>query len=148
MSLSGKLAALCAAHLFVCLSIVGATAQEADRTWTKYATDNNEVEYYFDKDTVARPDKDILHVWRRRVFPQRSPLNEIVALDEFNCRLQQYRALELHVTGRDGSTKITRKVGPWTTIWVGSPEEYFLDGVCKERPAAPESPGGKEKAPQ
>jgi hypothetical protein len=137
MSLSRKLAALCAAHFVFCLSIVGATAQEADRTWTKYATDNKEVEYSFDRDAVARPDKDILHVWRKRAFPQRSPMKEIVALDEFNCRLQQYRALELHVTGWDGNTRISNKVGPWTPIWADSPEEYFLDKVCKEKPPQP-----------
>jgi len=148
VSLPGKLAVLFAALVVVCLSIAGAAAQEADRTWTKYAGDGKGVEYYFDKDSVLRPDTDILRIWRKRVFPQRSSLKEIVALDEFNCRLQQYRALELHVAGQDGNTQVSRRVGPWTTIWVGSPEEYFLDGVCKEKPAAPESPGAKEKAPQ
>ena len=148
MNLSGKLVTLCAAHLVVCISIVCTGAQETDRTWTKYATDSKEVEYYFDKDAVARPDTDILHVWRKRVFPQRSPMKEILALDEFNCRLQQYRALELHVTGRDGSIQVTKRVGPWATIWVNSPEEYFLDKTCKEKPATPESSGEKEKAPQ
>ena len=148
MRLPGKLAALCAALLVVCLSMVGATAQEAHRAWTKYATDNREVEYYFDKDAVLRPDTDILHIWRKRVFPQRSPLKEIVALDEFNCRLQRYRALELHVTGQDGNTQVSRKVGPWTPIWADSPDEYFLDETCKKKPATPESPKEEEKARQ
>jgi hypothetical protein len=138
-----KLAALLLAHLIICMSALYLSAEEAERKWTSYGKDAQEIEYYYDKDAIARPSANIIQVWRKRVFPQRSAQRDIVALDEINCRLQKYRALELHVTTWDGSTQITKKPGPWGTIWSKSAEEYFLDTHCKEPAANPSQEQGK-----
>jgi hypothetical protein len=142
-----KLAALLLAHLIICMSALYLSADEAERKWTSYGKDLQEIEYFFDKDAIARPAANIIQVWRKRVFPQRSAQREIVALDEINCRLQKFRALELHVTAWDGSTKISNKLGPWATIWSKSAEEHFLDTVCKE-PAAKASQEQEKTSPK
>jgi hypothetical protein len=132
-----KLAALLLACLVMCMSALYLSAEEVERKWTSYWKDTQDVEYFYDKDAIERPSANILQVWRKRVFPQRAAQREIVALDEINCRLQQHWALELQVTAWDGTTRITKKLGPAATIWPNSPEEYFLDTICKEPVAKP-----------
>ena len=72
------------------------------RNWEYYAKDNNGVTHYMDKSAISYPSKYIIHVWRRRVFPEaapgsksvRSSHKEIIAYDEMNCKTEKYRALE------------------------------------------------------
>jgi hypothetical protein len=145
MRLPKKLAILFLAQFIICTGMLCASAQETQRKWTSYAKDYHEVEYFYDKDAVTRVSKYVIQVWRKRVFPAKSPQKEIVALDEINCRLQKYRSLELYVTAWDGSTKISKRPGVWATIWAKSAEEYHLDTDCKELAGKPFQE--QEKAP-
>ncbi len=138
MKLYMKLTILFLGHLILCTSFGYASAQEPERKWTDYRKDTMDVEYYYDQEAILRPSKNVIQVWRKRVFPPSQHQKEIVTLDEINCRSQQYRTLELRVIRWDGTIQTSSKPAGWQKIWAGSPEEYFLDEVCKEKPKSPE----------
>ncbi len=106
-------------------------SDEAGRKWTSYTEDDNGVEYFYDKDTIAHPSKDLVQMWRKREFPSGASQKEIVTLDEIDCRGARYRSLELRVTHRDGTIQTFNKVAPWATIYVDSAEEYLMNEHCK-----------------
>ncbi len=138
MKLYIKLTILFLVHLILCMSFGYASAQEPERKWTNYRKDTMDVEYYYDQEAVLRPSKNVIQVWRKRVFPTREHQKEIVTFDEINCRLQQYRTLELRVIRWDDTIQTSSKPTPWQKIWAGSSEEYLLDEVCMEKPKPPE----------
>lgn len=111
--------------------VVQAQSRETEVKWEKYDTDENGVEYYYDKRSLSFPKTDILRVWRQRVFPTGASYREIITLDEVDCNKQKYRTLEMRVTARDGSVQGFKKVSEWSYIYVGMPEDYFLQDHCK-----------------
>jgi hypothetical protein len=115
--------------LFGCI-FLSAHAEETERKWTSYAEDEKGVKYFFDKEAMSGPTAEVIKVWKRRVFPRKSAQQEIITLDEINCRKQQYRTVELHVKNWDNSTEEFKKPSRWITIYRGYPEEYFLEEFC------------------
>jgi hypothetical protein len=119
----------------------GSTIEWGERNWEFYQKDNGGVSYYFDKGTIAFPSKNVMHVWRKREFPQEKPgagrissnMKEIVAFDEFDCREGQYRSLEVQGLKWDGtSTEVFRKPSPWSLIYEGTADDYFLNTYCSQ----------------
>ncbi|OPY64503.1 MAG: hypothetical protein A4E57_03525 [Syntrophorhabdaceae bacterium PtaU1.Bin034] len=119
-----------------------AKEEEREKKWEEYATDGARVVYYLDKEGMTFPSKNMVQVWRKRVFPQRSPQKEIISLDVIDCVKQKYRSLIVQGVQWDGSSETWRKPSPWTTIHGDTAEEYILDHFCKEA----ESPEKTEKA--
>ncbi len=107
-----------------------------ERQWENYAEDRGGVLFYFERESVTYPSKDIIHVWRKRVFPGRSSSQkEIVSLDEINCKTEKYRSLELQgVNWDDTTTVIYKRPTPWNTIYTDTADEYFLDNFCRRTP--------------
>ena len=106
-------------------------SDETGRKWTSYAEDGNGIEYFYDKDTIAHPSKDLVRMWRKREFPSRAAQKEIVTLDEIDCRGARYRSVELRVTDRDGTIRTFDKVSPWAKIYEDSAEDYLMGKYCK-----------------
>ncbi len=106
-------------------------SDETGRIWTSYTKDDNRVEYFYDKDTIAHPSKDLVRMWRKREFPSGASQKEIVTFDEIDCRGARYHSLELRVTYRDGTIQTFNKVTPWARIYVDSAEEYLMNEHCK-----------------
>ncbi len=101
------------------------------RKWTSYGKDGDGIGYFYDKDAITRPSKDLVRVWRKREFPSGVRQKEIVTLDEIDCRGARYRSVNLRVTYRDGTTQAFDKATPWTKIYVDSAEEYLMGEYCK-----------------
>ena len=112
-----------------------------ERTWELYEKDYGGVSYYLDKGAVSYPSRNMIHLWRKRVFPGKeqtaghiaSSHKEIVTFDEFDCRNNQYRSLELQGVNWDGTaTEIFRRPSPWGPAYQGTAEEYVMDTFCGE----------------
>ena len=133
MKLSKRLIILLLVHCVVCASaLYSGAAEEPERKGTSYMRDREGgVEYFYDKEALMKPSKDLIQVWRRRAFPAGAIQKEIVTLDEIDCRGGRYRALELHVTYRDGTTKSYDRVGPWAKVYENSAEDYLMEEDCK-----------------
>ena len=133
MKLSRRLVLLLLVHCIVCASaLYSGAADEPERKWTSYMRDREtRVEYFYDKEALVKPSKELIQVWRRRVFPTGASQKEIVTLDEIDCRKARYRSLELSVTYWDGTTKAYDKVSPWSNVYANSVEEFLMDEHCK-----------------
>jgi hypothetical protein len=117
-----------------------------ERKWEQYGKDNSGITYYFDKSAITYPKKHIIHVWRKRVFPEavvgvstvRSSHKEIVAYDEMNCKTENYRALESQGLNWDGTTtQIFTRPTPWTPAFNDTADDRMLLNFCKEAAKAP-----------
>jgi hypothetical protein len=107
-------------------------SDEAGRQWTNYDEDRDRVQYFYDRDSITHPSKDLIQMWRKREFPSGASQKEIVTLDQIDCHgAARYRSIELRVTYRDGTTQTFNKVTPWAKIYVGSAEEYLMNEHCK-----------------
>jgi hypothetical protein len=111
------------------------------RNWEYYAEENNGVTYYLDKSTISYPSKNIIHVWRRRVFPEaapgtravRSSHKELIGYDEMNCVTEKYRTLESQGVNWDGTTTaIFTRPTPWMTIYNDTADDRVRENYCKE----------------
>ncbi len=133
MKLSNRLMILFLVHCVVCTSaLYSRAAEEPERKWTSYMRDRElGVEYFYDKEALVKPSKDLFQVWRKRVFPAGAAQKEIVTFDEMDCRGPRYRALELSVTYWDGTTKRYDRVGQWANVYTNSVEEFLMDEHCK-----------------
>jgi hypothetical protein len=100
------------------------------RTWTQYFRNDDGVEWFLDEGSL-KLSGSVIELWRKTVFPRWAFQNEIVTLDEINCRQQRYRTRELRVTLWDGKTQTSDKVTPWANIYSASPEEYLMGEHCK-----------------
>jgi hypothetical protein len=137
-----------------CIICAGAlhsgAAEEPERKWTSYMKDRGaNVEYLYDKEELTKPSKNLMQVWRKRVFPAGATQKEIVTLDEIDCHQARYRALRLRVTYWDGTVKAWDKVNPWAKVYANSPEEYLMDEHCQETGPenADKSVGSEKKVP-
>jgi hypothetical protein len=101
-----------------------------ERKWTEIMKTANDVDHFYDKDSIVRQEKNIIQVWRRQVYPRRLPQQERISLDEIDCKREKYRSVEVHVKYWDNTTEEFKKVSPWATIWRGYPEEFFLEKHC------------------
>jgi hypothetical protein len=106
-------------------------SDEAGRKWTSYAEDGNGIQYFYDKDTIAHPSKELVRLWRRRQFPSGAGQKEIVSLDEIDCRGARHRSVELRVTYRDGTIRTFDKITPWAKVYEDSAEDYLMKEQCK-----------------
>jgi len=117
----------------------GSAFEWGERKWELYMKDNGGVSYYFDKGSVTFPSKNVVHVWRKREFPEgtagarhtSSNMKEITSIDEFDCSEGRYRSLEVVGLKWDGTTtEVFRKPTPWGAVYQGTAEDYFLDNYC------------------
>ena len=133
IGLTRKLIVLLLMHSILCLSaLYSSAAEQTERKWFSYGRDRNTgVEYFYEKETLTKPSKNLIQMWRRRVFPSGAAQKEIVTFDEIDCVEVRYRSLELSVTYTDGSTKRFEKVAPWAKVYANSVEEYLMDEHCK-----------------
>ncbi len=111
-------------------------AEWGPRTWEMYAKDRNGITNYVDKIAITYPSKGVIHVWRRKVFPEkegiRSSHKEIITYDEVNCEAGKYRSLETQLVNWDGTTTdIFRKPTPWTTVFEATVDDLLLHDYCK-----------------
>jgi hypothetical protein len=125
--------------------VVTSNIQWGERKWEVYGKDNNGTTHYLDKSSISYPAKSMIHVWRRRVFPQptagirevRSSHKEIVALDEMDCKGEKYRSLESQGINWDGTpTVVWKKPTPWTPIYDDSADDRILRDYCKQAAGA------------
>jgi hypothetical protein len=133
MNLLKIFAILLLMHCIICMSApcFGA-AEPPERKWTSYARDRDTgVEYFYDMEALLKPSKDLIQMWRKRVFPAGAAQKEIVTFDEIDCRKGRYRSLELSVTYRDGTAQRFDKVAPWADVYANTAEEYLMDEHCK-----------------
>ena len=131
MNWTGKALFLTAVGI-LCAIGCAAYAAEGDRKWEEYAKDRQGATFYYDRESIAYPSPGVIKVWRKRGFPVRSSLKEIVSLDEIDCFKQKYRSVQLQVVQWDDTSETFNKIAEWSTIYGGSPEEYLLDTACKE----------------
>ncbi len=117
------------------------TIEWGERKWELYQKDNGGVSYYLDKGAISFPSRNMIHLWRKRVFPGKEQMaghigsshKEIIAFDEFDCRNDQYRSLELQAVNWDGTaTEIFRRPSPWGPAYQGTADEYIMDNYCGE----------------
>ena len=101
------------------------------RTWTRYFANDDGLEWFLDEGPPLQPSRDVVQMWRKRVFPSWAFQKEIVTLDDLDCRGARYRTCELRVTYWDGKTQTSDKVTPWANVFSISPEEYLMDEYCK-----------------
>jgi hypothetical protein len=118
--------------------VLPSPAEWKDRKWENYAQDKSGVTYFFEKQTILYPAKNIIHVWRKRNLAAGARgLKEITSYDEIDCKNERYRTLELQGINTDGTkTDIFRKPSPWSAIFLESADEYFLNNFCKEAATA------------
>jgi hypothetical protein len=133
IKLSKTLAVLLLAQVVVCMSTVySSAAEEPERKWISYMrNEDTSLEYFYDKDALVKTSKNVLQVWRKRVFAPGSAQKEIVTFDQIDCREAEYRSLQLSVTYWDGTAKTFDKVSPWAHVYTNSAEEYLMDQHCK-----------------
>jgi hypothetical protein len=107
-----------------------------ERKWESYAEDKGGVQYLFERESLDHTTKDLIYVWRKRIFAGKSSSQkEITSFDEIDCRTQKYRSLELQgVNWDDTTTIIYKRPTPWNTIFGDTPDEYFLDNFCRKTP--------------
>jgi hypothetical protein len=110
------------------------TIEWKERNWESYGKDRNGVDYLFERDSASYPARGIVRVWRKRIFSAKTTSHqEIASFDEFNCRSERFRTLELQATKWDGTlTEVYRKPGSWVTVYANTPDEYFLINLCPE----------------
>jgi len=101
------------------------------RTWTRYFANDDGLEWFLDEGPPLQPSRDVVQMWRKRVFPSWAFQKEIVTLDDLDCREARYRTRELRVTYWDGKTQTSDKVTPWANVFSSSPEEYLMNEYCK-----------------
>ena len=106
-------------------------SDEAGRKWASYWKNDQGVESFWDEESLLRPRKGLIQIWRKRAFPSGSAQKEIAARDEINCREAQWRTLELRVTNWDGTTRTSDKATAWGNVYANSAEEYLMDQHCK-----------------
>jgi hypothetical protein len=112
-----------------------------ERKWEQYGKDNNGTTHYFDKSAITYPSKGIIHVWRKRTFPEavpgsgnvKSSHKEIITYDEMNCKTEEYRALESQGINWDGTaTRIFTRPTPWNPVFNDTADDTILRNYCKE----------------
>lgn len=108
------------------------TIEWKEREWEVYAEERG-VTYYFEKESITYPRKNIVHVWRKREFrPKISSHKAITAFDEFDCRDEKYRSLQVQgVNWDDTTTPIYQRPAPWTPIDIDEPDYHFIVHYCK-----------------
>ena len=65
---------------------VSPSAVEDGRKWTRYMTDDNDIRYFCDEETITQPSKNTVQMWRKREFPAGSAQRQIVTYDEIDCK--------------------------------------------------------------
>ena len=113
-----------------------------ERKWEQYAEDRAGTIYYFEKESISYPAKNIIHLWRKRVMgPGGGGMKEITSYDELDCRTEKFRTLELQAINPNGTTtEIFRRPSPWNTVYQQSADEYILNNFCKEAAKAENTP--------
>jgi hypothetical protein len=101
------------------------------RTWTRYFANDDGLEWFLDEGAPLQPSRDVVQMWRKRLFPSWAFQKEIVTLDDLDCREARYRTHELRVTYWDGKTQTSEKVTPWANVLSSGPEEYLMNEYCK-----------------
>jgi hypothetical protein len=104
-----------------------------ERKWESYAEDNGGVQYFFERESLDHTTKDLIYVWRKRIFPGKSSSQkEITSFDEIDCRTEKYRSLELQGLNWDDTTTIIyKRPTPWTPIFTDTPDYYFFNNFCR-----------------
>jgi hypothetical protein len=104
----------------------------AGRTWVLYFRNDDGARWYLGQSELSQQSPgDVIALRRKRVFPSWALQQEIVTLDELDCREAQYRTRELRVTYWDGASQTSGKITPWAHIFSNSPEQYLMDTECK-----------------
>ena len=105
-----------------------------ERKWENYAEDKGGNVYHFERDTLTFPAKGIIHVWRKRQLAGSAQgLKEITSFDEIDCKTEKFRTLELQgLDSKDTLTAIFKKPSPWTPIFQGSADDYFIIKFCRD----------------
>jgi hypothetical protein len=108
------------------------TVEWKDRRWESYA-DERGVQYYFEKESISYPKKDTMLVWRKRIFPGKmSSHKEIVSLDEFDCREEKVRSLQVQgLNWDDTTTPIYQRPTPWAIVYTNTADDYFVLNYCR-----------------
>jgi hypothetical protein len=103
-----------------------------DRKWESYA-EERDVTYYFEKESISYPAKDLVHVWRKRIFSAKSSHKVITSLDEIDCRNERFRSLEVQgLSWDDTTTPVYKRPTPWVPIYTDTPDDYFLIHYCRQ----------------
>jgi hypothetical protein len=105
-----------------------------ERKWENYGEERSGTTYYFERESISYPARNIIRVWKKRTLAGSArSLKEITSYDEMDCKTEKYRTLELQgVNADDTKTEIFRKPGPWNTVYQDSADEYFLRKFCRE----------------
>jgi hypothetical protein len=101
------------------------------RIWTRYFANDDGLEWFLDEGAPLEASRDVIQMWRKRVFPSWAFQKEIVTLDELDCHEARYRIRELRVTSWDGKTQTSDNVTPWANVFSSNPEEYLMNEYCK-----------------
>jgi len=109
-----------------------AVMEEPPDKWEQFDTDESNVKYFLNKESVSYPARNRIRFWLRRVFPERASQKEIISLNELNCNEQRYRSIHTLITKRDGSVESFTKTTPWINIYRSTSEGYFQDKFCEE----------------
>jgi hypothetical protein len=116
------------------------TVEWKERDWKIYANDGG-IKHYFEEESIAYPRKNIVQIWRKREFPPRVSSHKVItALDEFDCRKERFRSLQVQgLNWDDTTTPIYQRPTPWTPIDFDEPDYYFIIHYC--------GPTGADKKP-
>ena len=113
-------------------SASSSTVEWKDRTWNNYFEDKGIV-YYVEKQSVSYPRPNIVHMWRKRTFPNNkvSSHKEVISLDEIDCYKEKFRSLQLRALGWDDTaTPVYQRPSPWANIYEGTAEDILILDYC------------------
>ena len=92
-------------------------------------------DFYYDKDSIANPDKDTLLIWYKSI-PQKEAENKVwieyLELREVDCSRRKYKRLQGSVTFEN---KAMEQLGEssWIYLEPNDLDSAFYDTACKKK---------------
>ena len=100
--------------------------------WYKYFSNNAGYDFFIEKDSIVRLDKNIVQVWYKSCPSQgkNGAWNEWLELRLLDCKRKRYKVLQGAVYSKEKIEKLTEE-STWTYSEPGALYDNFLKAVCE-----------------
>lgn len=120
MKLATEFLLICSVFVFILLNL---PAHSFAEKWILFYNSQDEEKYYFDRESVERPDKKIIRVWQKKTNVVKGQEEEMEKIQvEIDCNKKTYKIIK-------DETKDFKDI-PSEKIKPSSRMEVLLDNVC------------------
>jgi hypothetical protein len=118
-------------RLLIAICVLLIPASVFAENWTKFFTSNENIDFFYNKETISYTDKDTVLIWYRTV-PQKNAKFKLwkdwIELREVDCSLKRYKRLQ-------GKRNMTEKLEKTDWISFGTSDLYiaFYNVACSEK---------------